>query len=110
MAMININDIIIPKRIRPLNRDRVEELAKSIAEVGLISPPLINNGKLIAGNHRIEAYKKLGYTQINCLEMGDVNDLSSLVLLEIDENLFRNELSAAEKGTVKLRSPSTNMR
>jgi len=95
--MININDIIIPKRIRPLNRDRVDELAKSIAEVGLISPPLINNGKLIAGNHRIEAYKKLGYTQINCLEMGDVNNLSSLVLLEIDENLFRNELSAAEK-------------
>ncbi|MFT5716830.1 MAG: ParB-like chromosome segregation protein Spo0J [Oleiphilaceae bacterium] len=95
--MINIDDIIIPKRIRSLNGERVEELAKSIAEVRLIHPPVINNGKLVAGYHRIAAYQKLGYTQIKCSEMGDVNNLSSLALLEIDENLSRYELSAAEK-------------
>lgn len=95
--LMNVDDIIIRKRLRRVSKQKVEQLAKSIQEIGLISQIIVNGKTLIAGAHRLEAYKLLGIGQIETSPMGNVSDPDSLKLIEIDENLFRNELSAAER-------------
>ena len=51
---------------------------------------------LVAGAHRLEAAKRLGWTSIACtVASGDDHDRAALV--EIDENLVRNGLSPAER-------------
>ena len=56
---------------------------------------------LIAGLHRLEAAKLLGWAEIDCT----VTSLDGLQaeLAEIDENFIRNDLSALEHGEMLLR-------
>ena len=50
---------------RPLNPKHVESLASSIAVLGLIEPLVLdNNGRLLAGGHRLEAIRLLKSQQI----------------------------------------------
>ena len=95
--ILNINDILIPKRLRSVDKDKVKQLAESIRENGLICPVVVTRGRLIAGAHRLEAHKLLGWTKIPTRPLGDINDKDKIRLIEIDENLFRNELSPFEK-------------
>jgi len=80
----------------------VEELAESIREVGLLTPiTLTTDHGLIAGLHRIEAVKLLGWSEIEA----HIVELSSIdaQLAEIDENLVRNDLTPLERGEQLLR-------
>ena len=96
-SVIKIKDIIIKKRLRKLNSVKVDELAESIKEQGLINPITINNhSELLAGLHRLEACKKLGFIDIDCNILPHLN--LDAELIEIDENLIRNELTALENG------------
>ena len=97
---ISIQDIkILPGR-RTVSADKVKDLVKSIKEVGLINPiTLTHDNTLIAGAHRVQAFKDMGLTEIpyTYLEKGD----SLLIeLAEIDENLVRGELHFLEQGRV----------
>ena len=92
-----VDKIIIRKRHRKVDQSKVEALAKSIDETGLISPIIINQSNLVAGAHRLAAVKMLGWKHVQVSPMGDMNDEETLELIEIDENLFRNELSDDEK-------------
>ncbi len=75
----------------------VSELAKSINEIGLLNPISVTKDFiLIAGLHRLEACKSLGWSDISANVL-DVDDITTQ-LAEIDENLVRNELSALERG------------
>lgn len=94
---IEIDKIIIRKRHRKVNHTKVAELAESINQVGLINPITLNGRTLLAGAHRLEAYKLLGFDRIPYSPCGINGDDDTNTLIEIDENLFRNELSAAEK-------------
>jgi len=50
---------------RPLNPKHVESLAESIAVLGLIEPLVLdNNGRLLAGGHRLEAIRLLKKQQV----------------------------------------------
>lgn len=92
---VNINEIVVPEGRRALRN--VEALAESIQEVGLLNPiTLTMDYRLIAGYHRLEACKRLGWGEIEA----NVRDLDGLrgELAEIDENLIRNELTALERG------------
>jgi ParB-like chromosome segregation protein Spo0J len=69
----------------------ITSLAQSIKELGLLNPiTILRNGSLVAGCHRLEACKSLGWNEIEATVV-DL-DLLSAELAEIDENLIRNEL------------------
>jgi len=91
---LNINEIKIQNRKR--NVSNIESLADSIKKVGLLSPIIVNEDlKLVAGLHRLEAYKKLGETEIPAIII-NANELQA-ELIEIDENIARTELTELEK-------------
>jgi ParB family chromosome partitioning protein len=75
----------------------VESLAASISELGLLNPITVSTEHhLIAGYHRLEACRSLGWQEIpaNVVSLSEIDSQ----LAEIDENLVRNELNALERG------------
>jgi ParB/RepB/Spo0J family partition protein len=89
-----------PFRRRQLQADKVDALVASIRENGLLQPITIrpNPGAgfwLVAGRHRLEAAKKLGWKHIPAIIHKSMDD-DHAILTEIDENLARAELSPAE--------------
>ncbi len=94
---INVND-----GRRKVDPDAVQEMADSISKVGLLNPITVDQDyTLIAGLHRLEAAKLLGWTEIECT----VSGLEGLEaeLAEIDENFVRKDLSDAEFRELLLR-------
>jgi len=99
---IKISDIKINSGRRSTDQQNVEELARSIKAVGLMNPITINqNHTLIAGLHRMEAAKLLGWTEIECT-VSDAEGIQA-ELAEIDENIVRARLSRHELGEQLLR-------
>lgn len=99
---IPISEIKINPGRREALPERVAELAKSITEVGLLNPITLDRGNtLIAGLHRLEAAKLLGWSEVDYT----VSSLEGLraELAEIDENFVRTDLSAIEYGEILLR-------
>lgn len=99
---IQVNEIQVREGRRELGTDHVRELADSIGELGLLNPVTVDKDHfLIAGLHRLEAVKLLGWLEIECT----VSSLEGLQaeLAEIDENFVRNDLSAIEYGEMLLR-------
>ena len=99
IAKIVIDNIIVGKRLRNnFSQIKIDNLAESIEKIGLLNPITINKNKtLIAGYHRLEACKKLGWIEIPCV-ITTINNPLLLKLLEIDENLIRYELHFIERG------------
>ena len=72
---IKISDVKINPGRREATPKAIEEMVKSIAAVGLLNPITIDqDNTLIAGLHRLEAAKRLGWTEIECTVSG-VNGL-----------------------------------
>lgn len=110
-----LNTIVVPvemivtgERVRKLNQKSTEELSLSLGEFGLMQPihirytkMLVDKGRakrvplLVAGAHRLQAAKLLGWPQIECIEVDD--DDVSAKMWEISENLKRKELSKTER-------------
>ena len=93
--LININDIEINPGRREAAPEAVQRLSESIAEVGMMNPITVTGDHtLIAGLHRLEAAKKLGWTEVEC----NISDMDALhtELAEIDENVIRTGLSDLE--------------
>ena len=64
---IKISDIKINPGRRDIQQRNVEELVRSIAAVGLMNPITVTqDNTLIAGLHRLEAAKLLGWMEIEC--------------------------------------------
>jgi hypothetical protein len=100
MEIKSITDIKVPDtRLRSLNADKVGTIAQSIATNGLINPITLHQTEdgltLIAGLHRLEACKSLGFDSIPCTI--HAVDSHRAELLEIDENLMRQELTVLEQ-------------
>ncbi len=105
MNMIPIENIVVGKRLRQIRQESVDVLAQSIRDVGqmnpiLVTPILDDEGqetgrfRLIAGNHRLEACKRLGMKEIAVtITTGSEMEMR---LAEIDENLCRSELTHLE--------------
>jgi N6-adenosine-specific RNA methylase IME4 len=84
------------QRIRKLRPEVVVELAASMKDVGLLHPVVVDeDGRLIAGMHRIEAAKSLGWKRVPHVVVKGLNK-DEAIIAEIDENLTRAELSPAE--------------
>ena len=94
---VKISDIKINLGRRGVLENDVEELALSILDVGLLNPiTLTGDYTLIAGLHRLEAVKLLGWTEVECI-ITDLEGLSA-ELAELDENFARANLSPLEIG------------
>jgi ParB family chromosome partitioning protein len=95
---IQISEITIPKGRRTPTHGRVASVARSIAEVGLLCPILVNEDyRLIAGLTRLLAVKSLGKKTIECI-IFDADALHA-ELAEIDENIERSNLNSQEEIT-----------
>lgn len=97
-----VEEIHVREGRRSLDPIHVRELADSIRELGLLNPPTVDRDNiLIAGLHRLEAVKFLGWTEVECT----VSSLEGLQaeLAEIDENFVRSDLSVVEYGEMLLR-------
>jgi site-specific DNA-methyltransferase (adenine-specific) len=89
---MDLSAIKIGKRVRQDMGD-IDELAVSIAEVGLLHPIVVRpDGQLIAGERRLRAFQKLGRTSIPVT----VVDLDRVVRGEYAENFFRKAFSPSE--------------
>ena len=99
--LVKISDIKVKPERRDAQPKAVNELARSIQAVGLLNPIIVNgDNSLIAGLHRLEAAKELGWTEIECT----VSSMDGLQaeLAEIDENFVRTNLSHRELGDLLL--------
>lgn len=99
LPIIALDRIDASGRIRTLCPDQVEALVDSIASVGLLNPITVTRAstgfRLVAGAHRLEACRRLGYFEIEAI----VKDLTELeaVLAECDENLCGTKLTPVER-------------
>ncbi len=99
---VKISDIKVNPGRRGAAEKDIEELAFSIEEIGLLNPiTLTEDHTLIAGLHRLEAVKLLGWTEVECT----ITDLAgpSAELAELDENFARANLSPLELGELLVR-------
>lgn len=94
---VKIDEIKVNSGRRAALENDIEELAFSISEIGLLNPiTLTGDYTLIAGLHRLEAVKLLGWTEVECV----ITELEGLTaeLAELDENFARANLSPLEIG------------
>lgn len=91
-----IESIKIGNRFRQ-NLGDLSKLMQSIKDVGLIHPPAVMaDGRLVAGRRRIEAFKRLGFSEIPVY----VVNVENLAQAEHDENVFRMDFSPVEALTI----------
>src|SRR5438552_1076875 len=89
---MNIDDIQIGYRHRKDLGD-LRTLASSISEVGLLHPVVVTHeGRLIAGQRRLEACRLLGWTKIPVTRV----DLCEVARGEAHENFVRKDLLPSE--------------
>jgi ParB-like chromosome segregation protein Spo0J len=100
---IDLDDIAIPpSRMRQLRPEKVDELTESIRMRGHLLHPIavrprdVTGYILVAGWHRLEAVRKLGWPAIRATVL-DGLDADAAQLVEIDENLIHVDLTVTER-------------
>ena len=99
VVTLRITDIAIPEKYRSINEKALEALAHSMHQIGLrtpISVRVVNEGfRLVAGRHRLEAARKLGWKRIDAIVMrGHKFDRQ---IWHNAENLDRADLTVLER-------------
>lgn len=106
---LRVDVIEVGERHRALSEPAVKSLASSLSEIGLRQPITVRvvdemeiDGKLVsgvpllvAGRHRLEAAKRLGWSHIECFEVDD--DAMKAEMWEIAENLHRFDLTKDQR-------------
>ena len=101
---VAIADIDARNRLRPVSAAGVESLKASIAELGAMKDPIHLRRKgrgektrliLMAGGHRLQAARELGWEAVPARIWVDVSD-DWAALMEIDDNLSGSDLSTLE--------------
>ena len=98
---VKIADIVIGSRLRPVSAAGVESLITSINETGVMKDAIHLRKKkdgslhLLAGAHRTEAARRLGWDEIEAKIWTDVTD-DWARLIEIDDNLAGAEMNALD--------------
>lgn len=93
---MNISDIKIGKRVRKDIGD-LDELCRSIEEVGLLQPVVVTaDNELVAGQRRVEAFRKLGRESIPHVVAHNLTEALLLLKSERDENTCRKDFTPGE--------------
>lgn len=105
LKSIPLTSILVADRARPVDLEHAAAIAGSMVDRGLINPitvratPAAQGGKtpytLVAGGHRLEAARMNGWEEIEAIVVSA--DAAEAQLIEISENLFRNDLSALDR-------------
>lgn len=105
---VELKALIASAQPRPLVTEAVDKLAASIRDVGLIQPitvkpcSVMSGGlaaqgfQIVAGHHRVAACRALGWAEVDAIVI-EVGEHLQAELIEIDENLCRSELTAAQR-------------
>jgi len=94
--LIDINEIIINKRIRK-NTGDLTSLMESMNKFGQLHPVILNKKhELISGFRRIQSAKKLNWKTITAAVV-DVKSEADKLAIELDENLRRKDFTEEEK-------------
>jgi ParB family chromosome partitioning protein len=105
LAEITVDRVEIPNGRRAVDPDAVARLKNSIEAIGLQHPITVakrdGGYRLLAGAHRLTVFRELGIERIsaNVVELDDLH----AELVELDENLARNDLSPAERSAAVAR-------
>ena len=113
---IGLDQIAIGPRLREVDEAVVERLAESMDRIGLQNPIQVRHNfgidpgtgeydrsldgggfALVAGAHRVEAARRLGWGRIEAFVLDDPSP-DELALVEVDENLVRAELTPLDRG------------
>lgn len=91
---IPIDSIVVLRETRQRRElENIEELADSLHRLGLIEPLVITRDfVLVAGERRLTAARSLGWTAISA-QYTDETDEITLGLIELEENIKREDLS-----------------
>lgn len=104
--LIKLADVVVRDRLRPVSEAGLAALISSIEATGHMTDDIhvrrVRKGKktefvLIAGGHRVEAAKRLGWTEIRAKIWECTADFARL--MEADENLAKSDLSPLELAT-----------
>ena len=108
-AEIPIDSIDARDTARPLDGRTVDAIVDSMQKSGLLQPVIAQEAKiirggicgdgyrLIAGNHRVAAARRLGHFVIQAVVIDDTVSYIEAELIEIDENLCRADLTPAQR-------------
>ena len=83
-----------------LDDDKMQELAESIEQVGVLSPLLVksisdSDYEVISGHRRLFAAKKIGLKRIPCV-VRDLSDDEAIVAM-VDSNAYREKILPSER-------------
>lgn len=98
---VKVAEVIVGSRLRPVSASGVDSLLASIGETGVMKDAIHVRQKkdgilvLIAGAHRLEAARQLGWDEVEAKVWADVTDDWAL-LMEIDDNIAGAELNALD--------------
>lgn len=98
--LIKLEKIIVPavRSRQKIEESKIEELADSINEVGLINAILViknkNKYEIIAGERRFLAFQRLGRKEIPCVVKKSKRDMNEEIKLA--ENICREDLNSIE--------------
>jgi ParB family chromosome partitioning protein len=103
--MIPLADILLEDQLFRITTDEdksMEPLAASIAEVGLLSPPIlraVEGGRfqVVSGFRRLTALKILGLTSAACRVVEEGTDRLTCLKLSIADNVSRRSLNPVEQ-------------
>lgn len=95
--VVALSQLTIPEgRLRPVDLEGLDGLVESIRVSGVIEPPVVDQALcVIAGARRVNAARKAGLKAISVI-VRNVDDVHRQ-LIEIDENLCRDELSHLQR-------------
>lgn len=103
VTSLSLDRIVVGERLRQVDEAHAEAIAASMSEVGLMQAIEVRPTSdaltytLVAGAHRLAAARSLGWADIP-VSVVEIDDAEAR-LREIDENLFRRELSPFDRAT-----------
>ena len=101
LSRVPVSEVIVRDRLRPVGEAGVASIIASIGETGVMKDAIHlrkkKDGKLylVAGGHRLEAARQLGWADIEVKVWADVTD-DWARLMEIDDNLAGAEMDALD--------------
>ena len=96
MEHLRIDEIVVGERAREESGD-LDALAGSICRCGLLQPLIVDGrNRLVAGQRRLEACKRLGWPEVPVRRYDDLGEVERR-MVELEENLRRKDLAPYER-------------
>jgi ParB family chromosome partitioning protein len=94
-VQVDIAKIKLKRRVRRELGD-IEGLADSMSRFGQLHPLVLTRRMvLVSGRRRLEAARRLGWTSVEAIIL-ESRDKAQLLELELDENMYRSQLTRDE--------------